>query len=628
MKKLTCILESLFLLTLCFSFSADAQTDTLTILHVNDTHSHLVPWGPKVDGVGMYGGIARAATLIGQLMAIESNPLLLHGGDIFVGDFMFNKYLGVAELQLMQAMGFDAMVLGNHEFDIYPSTLEYVLSQAGFPGPFPILSANLDMSAEPNLVPFVDPYTIKDYGDLRVGIFGLTTEETNLISNPTPVIVESSLDAAVEMVDTLNAHGCDIIICLSHLGYLVDQILASMTTGIDVIVGGHSHTKLSEVVQIGNTYIVQAECFYKYVGKLRLGIDASVVQVLDYELLPVDNTVPEESTVAATVQTLIAGVESDSRYGPVYTDTVVVIGSTLWKAIDFSHPDGYMDTPLGNMVADAYRDTTHTDIALVPQGFLSQDIYEGWLTGADIFQAIPYGYDPISGYGFKLATFTVRGDTLWGGLTATVALMPYSDTFLLNPSGMSYVYDSGSVPPVVTGILVGGQPLNPSAYYTVTTSDAVAGFLDYFGLTVSNLVITDLIEYNIVKQFLVDNPGMTYAPEGRVIDSAFVVGVEPMVSAQLPKTILLAQNYPNPFNPETVIRYQLPSLSPTLTSLKIFNTLGQEVRILVDEAQPAGSYRAIWDGKNNQGEAVATGVYIYLLQTGNETLSKKMVLLR
>ncbi len=183
---------------------AMTQVDTLTVIHVNDTHSHLVPYGPKdknSNGFGTRGGIARAATYIGGIQAAEENVLFLHAGDLFVGDFMFNKYFGVAELQLLAQLGCDALTLGNHEFDLTPEVLKLALTEAGFPMPgFDILSANLDMTADPDLAALVQPYTIRDVGNLRVGIFGLTTEATNVFSMPAPVTVTSCIEGAFAAV--------------------------------------------------------------------------------------------------------------------------------------------------------------------------------------------------------------------------------------------------------------------------------------------------------------------------------------------------------------------------------------------------------------------------------------------
>ena len=299
MKKLIFVAGMLGILGM-FSL-AFAQVDTLTILHLNDTHSHLLSYGPK-DAFGnwTWGGMARIATLVGTNRMSANKVLLLHSGDIYLGDFMFQKYLSVAELEIMKALGYDAMELGNHEFDLYPSTLKYVLNEAGFPGSgFPILCANLNISGDAEIGYFVKPYIIKEYGDLKVGIFGLLTESTNQISNPSPVAVLPPLSVAQIWVDSLKyGLDCDIVILISHLGVFEDQLLASSVTGIDIIVGGHTHTLLATPVQIGNTLILQAGEFGRYLGKLSLYLNNKTISGWNYELQSVDSSVPEEPTLA------------------------------------------------------------------------------------------------------------------------------------------------------------------------------------------------------------------------------------------------------------------------------------------------------------------------------------------
>jgi len=248
MKKLIILIGLIGILGI-FSV-AQAQVDTLTILHLNDTQSHILPYGPKdAEGNWTWGGMARIATLVGMNRMSANKVMLLHAGDFFLGDFMFQKYLGVAELEIMKILDYDALALGNHEFDLYPSTLKYVLNEAGFPGEgFSVLCANLDLSGDPELGYFVKPYTIKEYGDLKVGIFGLVTEMTNQLSNPSSVVVLPALNGAQAWVDTLEAHNCDLVILLSHLGFDYDQQVASSVSGIDLIVGGHSHTVINSPV--------------------------------------------------------------------------------------------------------------------------------------------------------------------------------------------------------------------------------------------------------------------------------------------------------------------------------------------------------------------------------------------
>jgi 5'-nucleotidase/UDP-sugar diphosphatase len=711
-----------------FSF-AQAQVDTLTILHLNDTHSHLLPYGPKnCQGNWMWGGMARLATLVGMNKISLNKVLLLHAGDFFVGDFMFQKYLGVAELEIMKGLGYDALELGNHEFDLYPSTLEYVLNQAGFPNAgFPVLCANLDISGEPALGNFVKPYIIKNLGGLKVGIFGLLTDFTNQNSNPSPVVVLPPLPQAQIWVDSLKSHNCDLIILVSHLGADIDQLVAASVSGINAIVGGHTHTTIPTPITIGNTLIVQAGEFGRYLGKLTLFLNNKNITNWTYELQSVDSSIPEEPTLAGMISNLALGVEADPRFGPVYTQKIAFAKNNIEKPLG----EGlFKDNGLGNLISDAMRDKTATDIALQPQGFSSQTIYKGAVRGADIFQAVPYGFDQTSGLGFKLATFQTTGMSIIAGLEFSVYYLPFMEDFFLHCSNFSYVYNSSNSPGSrvdYSTIKVGGQPLNPLSDYTVTVPEGVVPFLTQIpGFQVNNLSITNNFVYTTVKDFIVSHSPVAYYTEGRVIDLALlsdpvkgVLALKEVVNlylkngsidnwgianslksklnqvykhlqegennkalknlkafklevralpdkhisgaaaekllyladklrdsiigsplfagtsdsdsdeeteTQLPQEFKLFQNYPNPFNPSTEIAYTLPRDS--YVKLFVYDILGQKVKTLVDEVQSAGPGKVIWDGANENGEKVASGIYFYKLSTAEFSQTKKMLLLK
>ncbi len=701
------------------------QVDTLTILHVNDTHSHLLSYGPKdSNGDWTWGGMARIATLVGMNRMTEPNVMLFHSGDLFVGDFMFQEYLGIAELEIMKALNYDALELGNHEFDLYPQTLEYVLNQAGFPSQgFPVLCANLDITGEPQLGYFVQPYTIKEIGGLRIGIFGLMTDLTNQISNPSPVVVTPPLAVAQGWVDSLrNGLGCDMVFLVSHMGVDYDQMAAATISGIDVIIGGHTHTLIPTPIQIGNTLVVQAGEFGRYIGKLKIITDNGVVQSHSYELLSVDATVPAEPTLAGMISNLAAGVEADPRFGPVYTDVVARASTELKKQLT----EGLCrDNAMGNMLSDAFRNLTGTDIAIQPQGFISQTIYEGAVKGSDIFQAVPYGFDQQTGLGLKLVTFQTTGASLMAGLEFSVYNLPYVEDFFLHVSNLSYVYNSSNPPGSrvdYSSIKINGHQLDPSAIISVTVPDAVVPFFSQIpGFEVMNLTPTDYFIYNVTKDFIVAHSPVAYYAEGRVLDLASyadpatgadqlsdvvalfrengtisrrntaeflqrtlyhvrerledghnhsaLAGLElfklhvrlekrarhitAFSAEQLiyladklmyairhqngrhliagdnieqPEQFQLNQNYPNPFNPETNISYSLPQGANV--RLTIYDILGQEIRVLVDEYQNPGEKNIIWDGHNMRGEDVSSGIYFYRLLADDYTQTKKMSLLR
>lgn len=231
------------------------QPLSLTLMHVSDTHSHLEPTVSSVDieGVQTYldmGGFARLATKVDQVRGEKENTLLLHAGDAVQGTLYFTKYQGEADFAFLNMLGFDAMVLGNHEFDKGPGTAADFFDMAEFP----ILSANIDAAADPDLKGLIVPYLIKEIGGTRVGIVGLTLPDTSVISSPgDDVVFNEAAATAREMVDFLEADGIDKIIFLTHLGYDADLELAQSVEGIDLIVGGHSHTLLGHFTDLGMT---------------------------------------------------------------------------------------------------------------------------------------------------------------------------------------------------------------------------------------------------------------------------------------------------------------------------------------------------------------------------------------
>ncbi len=270
-----------------------AKELTLTILHINDTHSH---WDPsrikiKVDGKNstyVYaGGYAKIANFVKEVRAKEKNVLFLHGGDFLVGTIYFSQFDGLGDIKILNEMGFDAAVLGNHEFDKGAEKLaKNIVDNAKFP----LLSANIDFSGIPDLKEKIKPYIIKEIDGEKVGIIGLTTPDTEKISNPgNKVKFEDYIAVAQKMVDELKEKGVNKIIVLSHLGYRNDKILAEKVEDIDIIVGGHSHTLLGSFGKlhlfsqgpyptvIGNNgkpvLIVQAWEYGKVVGDLKVKFD-------------------------------------------------------------------------------------------------------------------------------------------------------------------------------------------------------------------------------------------------------------------------------------------------------------------------------------------------------------------
>jgi 5'-nucleotidase / UDP-sugar diphosphatase len=611
------------------TLSLFGQTDTVTILHLNDTHCNLAPIGPRDASLeGSLGGIARAVTMIGMERMEDPKALLLHAGDFSIGDLFYNKYFGVAELQILASVGCDAMTVGNHEFDLTPSTLLTALDSGFVAGSFPVLCANINLedAAVQPLKKYILPYTIKQVGTVKIGIFGLTTPSTNLLSQPAPAVIDTPFVPASAIVETLMTKGCSVVICLSHLGLGLDVMLAENIPGINLIVGGHDHFAMEHPQAVKNpggdtTWIVQANAFYLDLGKVRLTVSGGKVKLLDYTLMPITGAIPEESTTKAAVDGMIADIES--TWGvPFYSAKIGDVNGYFEEVADSLMFAGRHDTPIGNLVTDAFRATTHTQIALEVGGSTAEPLYPGPIVGADAFRVVGYGFNTVNGLGYRLVTFELAGASLYAGLEFGLSSIEQDDEFFVQVSGMKYSYDP-HLPAYsrVTSVDIGGAPLDPGATYTVTTNEFVPMFLDVLGIPYANVhVCGDTTEFSALAGYIQKMSPLTPKVEGRI--NSLIVGVgSPSHGDLVPKTYELEQNYPNPFNPKTVVSSQLPVASRV--KLVVYDVVGREVAVLANEHRAAGRYEDRFDAAG-----LASGIYLYRLTAGSFSAVKKMLLLK
>lgn len=240
----------LFILTMSLCLSMTAQ-EKITILHTNDTHSCIEP-----ERNGNAGVLNRALLIESIADSIGKEKILLFdSGDFSQGSLYYNCFKGSTEVELMNAMGYDACTIGNHEFDFGLENLARLLRMAKFE----VVCANYDFSGTV-CEGLVKPYTIIERAGKRIGVFGLSPDPKGLISqeNYASVTFISPIDAANRCVAELQAKGCDAIVCLSHLGWRIkneynDERLAEETSGIDVIIGGHSHDYFEQPATYGNS---------------------------------------------------------------------------------------------------------------------------------------------------------------------------------------------------------------------------------------------------------------------------------------------------------------------------------------------------------------------------------------
>lgn len=235
--------------------SAKKKHSKLVILHTNDTHSNIDPFPVNHPKYPNMGGVSRRASLIRSIREQEEHVLLLDAGDIFQGTPYFNKFKGVLEMKTMAAMNYDIVTLGNHDFDIGMEAYKSALSHASFQ----VVNANYELTSTP-LSEVVKSYTIIQKAGFKIGVFGLGVNLQGLVPNENwkGLRYLDPIAVAQKQADILRKEGCDVVICLSHLGYeyktdqVSDKVLAASTKGIDVIIGGHTHTFLEDLQEFKN----------------------------------------------------------------------------------------------------------------------------------------------------------------------------------------------------------------------------------------------------------------------------------------------------------------------------------------------------------------------------------------
>jgi 2',3'-cyclic-nucleotide 2'-phosphodiesterase (5'-nucleotidase family) len=443
--------------------------ERLVILHVNDTHTQFLPSDPS----GTIGGVARAATLIEQVRAEEENVLLFDGGDWSEGTFFHPIAApGALELRLRDVLGFDAVTIGNHD---YLYSIDYLESKIMTEQPsVPLLAANMLLQGTEyeHLTEFIKPWVIVERGGTRIGIFGVTDTLIAYTQFAEPVELESYIQAAERCVSELQDQGVDLIIALNHLGFDTDMDLALDVPGIDIIVGGHSHTRLSEVETVYNeeadwtTYIVQAGDWWRFVGRLVVDYDATTdsVSVVEYELMPVDLSLPPDPAVQEIIDE--ARAEITETYGDVWNDHIA--------DSEIAFVPGNWECPFGNLVTDVMADAGREagiafDFAAMSNNFMAETLPAGRVDTIDVYRAFPYGYDPELDQHLRLARVGMLGQ--WW---ATALPMFKALGFVVNLSGAEAVFEGSNL----ISFKIGGQEFDPQeTYYALLNNTEVTTLL-------------------------------------------------------------------------------------------------------------------------------------------------------
>ncbi|MEK7314765.1 MAG: bifunctional UDP-sugar hydrolase/5'-nucleotidase [Candidatus Eisenbacteria bacterium] len=391
--------------------SAPTGIDSLVVLHTNDVHSHLDPF--EVSGGARVGGVAARAALVGRQRALGGRLLLLDAGDLVQGTPYYNRFRGEPDHRLLDLLGYDAIALGNHDLDDGAAAWRRRASATRTP----ILSANVFAAAESGWAGGSDPpiasaarrgarwigggkvppgvtlrylatpYTIVERGGLRIALFGLTTPSLDRIVSARPnqgVAVGSAVAAARELVPRLR-HQADLVIALTHLGVDEDRRLVDHVPGIDLVIGGHSHTPLFrptlENAEGGRTTpIAQAGSWGRYLGRttLRWSGDRAATATFG-RLIPVRPEEGEDASVEAVVASYRSRLGAD-------LDRIVFRSPKRVEASSLREGD----SPLGNFVADVIRDRARADIAVMNSGGIRAPLPAGDVRERDLITMLPF----------------------------------------------------------------------------------------------------------------------------------------------------------------------------------------------------------------------------------------------
>lgn len=460
------ILALLFILTLSVSVYAADEGSDVTVLFTHDLHSHLLP-SRSEDG-GEYGGYARLMHVINEQKEKHPDAILVDGGDFSMGSLFQTAFATSAiELRMMGAMGYDATTFGNHEYDYLQSGLASMLNAAADCGetvPY-IVESNYLPPAEgedgynAEIHEAFENYGVRNYviierGGVYFAIFGIFGFDADDCAPNSGMKLFDPAETAQKTVDAAKAeclekYGAEpVVVCLSHGGTSggegEDYDLAMNTNGIDLIVSGHTHTTIREVIKAKDTYIVSAADYGKYLGVVELDFtkDGSV-ELDSYELIPIDENTPEDEEIAALVENFKANVETDylSKYGVTF-DEVLVNNKLDFETVKEIKSTQH-ESPVCNIFADAYKwaienATGETvDVALTAAGVVRESLPTGDITTSDVFNAASLG---VGTEGELIAVY-VTGKDLKNALEVDASVQPLMSAAQLYFSGIEYSYN-------------------------------------------------------------------------------------------------------------------------------------------------------------------------------------------
>lgn len=506
---------------LALTAGAASAEYSLHVIHINDLHSRIEPisaydstCSAEDNAAGeCFGGVARVKTMINQLRdeLSDQNVIVLDAGDQYQGSLMYTTYKGDVEIEFMNDIGFDVMAVGNHEFDDGDEGLAKLADGVDFP----VISGNIDVSSSNVLAGKVSNHVVLEVGGQKIGIISALATDTAETASPSDaVIFTNEIESLQADVDALTAEGVDIIIALNHVGVTADLDIAEAVSGIDAVVGGHSHTLFSNTEEgamayptmVGNVPVVQAYAYSKYVGHLELTFDDDgTVTGATGDTILLDASVAEDEAVVARVAELAGPIEEMKTRLVAETSEIIDGSRDVCRA---------MECTMGNLVADAMLarvSNQGVQIAIQNGGGLRSSIDAGEVTMGEVLSVLPFQN--------TLSTFEVTGEDFVAALENGVGQMEEGAGRFPQVAGVSYTVDpAAEAGSRISDVMVGDAPIDLAATYGAVTNNYVRNGGDGYAMfkDAANAYDFGPDLADVTAEYLAENGPYTPYTDGRI----------------------------------------------------------------------------------------------------------------
>ncbi|NHF72553.1 bifunctional metallophosphatase/5'-nucleotidase [Paracoccus xiamenensis] len=519
---------------LALSAGAAQAEYVLHVLHTNDVHSRIEEINKydstcdaeTAEAKECFGGVGRIAAkareLSEQITAEGGNVILLDAGDQYQGSLFYTTYKGTEVVEFMKAIGYDAMAVGNHEFDDGDDGLAVLAEGVEFP----VISGNLDLSQNNRLKDIVDGTAVLEVGGQKIGLISALATDTPETASPSDsVIFQDEIEALTADAEALKAEGVDKILALTHVGYLKDQEIAEKVPGVDAVVGGHSHTLLGDMEDAQGKYptmvagadgaevpVVQAYAYSKYLGHLVLTFDdAGTLVKAEGQPVLLDASVTPDEAITARIKELAAPIEELKSKIVAETTTAIDGDRNNCRA---------RECIMGSLVADAMLERVKDQgiqIAIQNGGGLRASIDAGPISMGEIISVLPFQN--------TLATFKLKGADVVAALENGASQMEEGAGRFSQVAGLKYTVDpaaeAGKRISEVQVMQNGGwAPIDPAAEYGVASNNYMRNGGDGYSVFEANATqvydfgpdLADVLAEHIARQ----GPGFSPATDGRI----------------------------------------------------------------------------------------------------------------